>query len=163
MLRRLSKDDLDIILQIRNSKSVSMYMKSRHKITSQEHVNWFNSITLDNSKIPLVYEEQGSIKGFVMFERLSDEKSLEWGFYVKPHSEKGLGKRMGNLAIKYAFNTLNANEIIGEVLSFNEVSRSYHLKLGFTESEIKQNAYQNDETFYDIFVYKLLRRDWREI
>jgi len=80
------------------------------------------------------------------------EKS-EWG--------KGYAHEALQAVIDYCFTTLDMNRVGAEVYAFNE--RSIHLfeGLGFRREGAVRESVRKGDTFFDEYLYGLLRCEWR--
>jgi RimJ/RimL family protein N-acetyltransferase len=68
---------------------------------------------------------------------------------------------MGTLAIDYAFERFEVDQIGGEALSSNPLSQKFHKKLGFIEDgRLERSLFRNDE-WIDIYLFSLSRGHWQ--
>jgi len=130
--------DLDTLLAWRNHPDIRKYMYNHNEINAQEHENWFFASSRNKSRHLLIFEVGEKSCGFVSFHSNGDGVS-EWGFYVDPLGQKGLGFLLAKTAISYGFNVLRFHKIIGSVLSFNEKSIRLHKRLGFLQESVSTN------------------------
>ena len=81
----------------------------------------------------------------------------EWGFYLAPDAPKGMGKRLGETALDYAFMTLQFDKLNAEVIDYNHRSIAYHRRLGFIEEGRRDNYYRKESVFHSIVFFGLQR------
>ena len=43
---------------------------------------------------------------------IPNSTAYEWGFYIKPDAEKGMGQLLGNIALNHAFNKLGLEKFL---------------------------------------------------
>lgn len=130
-LRSMEKRDLAQVLAWRNHPRVRGYMLQQNEISEQEHCNWFNTAQQDKDRYLLILERGTESLGFLNL-RLNECREIDWGFYLKPSAQGGIGKVFGALAVDYCFNTLTAKVIYAKVLSSNLRSQRFHERLGFS-------------------------------
>jgi RimJ/RimL family protein N-acetyltransferase len=137
-LRRLQKNDIELVRQKRNSEDISRFMMYREHITQEMQLNWFNTINNTNN-FYFIIEYLGEKIGLV------NDKNIDWN---KKTSEGGLfiwEERFRNsmipllvsvCIIEMAFYVLNWEKSEVVVLKSNKQAIDYNLSLGF----IIQNA-----------------------
>ena len=164
LLREMTEDDLEMVLEWRNLESVRAYMYTDHVISIDEHRSWYAKAKEDPTSVYLVCEEQGVAIGavnFVQIDRINN-KSF-WGFYLgQQHGPRGRGSIMEYLALEYAFGQLGLRKLCGEVLSFNEHVLKLHKKFGFQEEGcFRQHVLKNGK-YEDVVAIGLLADEWAE-
>ena len=149
-LRELKEEDLDYLLEWRNDKKVKSFMHSSKKISKKEHIQWFYESKNNDFKHLFIYEELGEPLGFVQFLVDPVKNEAEWGFYKKPYAYKGVGIRMGKIAIETARHKLKVGKIIGIVKNSNKPSIDFHIKLGFilVDNQISPKSEYNTNNLY---------------
>lgn len=155
-------DDLEMVFNWRNHPEIRRYMYTTHQIGFEEHKAWFERVSKDSNVELLIFEQSGIPMGFVNFNATSFSGVAEWGFYMSPIAEKGMGKRMGLEALKYGFNDRGLRKICGQALSFNKGSISFHKKLGFTEEGCLREQYYDGTNYHNIICFGLLKYQWEE-
>ena len=139
----MTANDLQQVFQWRNDPFVRMNMFSQREIPFHEHQDWFEKCCGDPNHHLLIFEICGEPAGFVNFKVRTPSMEASWGFYRSPSSVNGVGERMGNAALLFAFEKLNIKKICGEVLMLNKRSINFHLSLGFKQTHRLKN-YTND-------------------
>ena len=139
-LRPLKETELGLVLNWRNDSRVREVSQSNHLILEDEHLRWFRRMHLSPNAQLLMFEFEGRPTGCVNFTDMSDGQA-RWGFYLDPdQTRKGLGLKMGFLALDLAFSKMGLKVIKAEVLSSNLRGFEYHKRLGFrlerTESQV---------------------------
>ena len=83
MLRKIIKEDLDIVFQWRNTLEIRTNMINHQKISMQEHKSWFDHLQNSETKTTLIYMEKNLRLGVVSLDLIEDDL-FEWGFYSSP-------------------------------------------------------------------------------
>lgn len=125
-LRPMTELDLALVLSWRNHPDICRYMYTNHRISVNEHRDWFVSAVADPANSLLIYEHHGEPSGFVKITRSRCDQVADWGFYLSPAAQKGAGKSLGKLALDYAFDRLCLHKLCGQVLGFNDSSLGFH-------------------------------------
>ncbi|GGK34136.1 hypothetical protein GCM10010965_28800 [Caldalkalibacillus thermarum] len=162
-LRPLTPKELPLILNWRNSERVRKNMVNDHIISMHEHLQWFRKIQNKGSECYLVFYINEKPIGLVCFNKIDDNhRHCMWGFYVgEDNAPKGSGLAMGYMGLNYAFEQIYLNKVYGEVLSYNQISKNFHIKLGFAkEGKFKQHIRKGNR-YIDVYRFGLLRKEWR--
>lgn len=159
-IRQLQVTDLPTILRWRNHPDIRRFMFTQHEISLDEHRNWFDKASLDPRRSMLIVEDAKQAIGYVQFSKVEDGSVSDWGFYARPDAPKGTGRRLGVIALNYAFGTLQLHKICGQAIASNKASIGFHERLGFTkEAELREHQYINGE-YHTLICYGLLAREW---
>jgi UDP-4-amino-4,6-dideoxy-N-acetyl-beta-L-altrosamine N-acetyltransferase len=163
-LKDINETDLKKILDWRNQDSIRNVMNSSKIISMVEHLQWFERLQKDETAISKIFYYNHVPYGVVNISQIDQiNKKCEWGFYIgEKNSPKGSGTIMGSLALDYAFYSLNMMKVIGEVLSFNEISQQFHKKLGFVKKGLLQNNIIRNNEFIDVVRYEISKKQWEE-
>ncbi|PTB18082.1 UDP-4-amino-4,6-dideoxy-N-acetyl-beta-L-altrosamine N-acetyltransferase [Trinickia symbiotica] len=161
-LRLLREADLEQVLAWRNTPEVRAVMYTSREIDWAEHAAWFERLQRDRSRCTCVFMADGEPMGVVNFTHIDTMiGEAHWGFYVRPGAPKGIGIRLGRVALAHAFELLKLNRLIGEVLASNEASLRFHRKLGFELEQILGAHHRDGNTAQDVHVFSLARAAWR--
>lgn len=161
VVRRMIDKDLPLVLGWRNHAKIRNFMYTQHEISEQEHSGWFERSRHDPNIHLLIYEEQCAPCGFVNFSVSEPSRNAVWGFYSAPEAPKGVGQRMGQAALSYAFKTSGFHKVSGEALANNDKSILFHLSLGFKEEGLLRDHFFNSGNYKDVVCLGLLASDWR--
>ena len=163
-LRPLTAADLPNILVWRNSERIRNVMYSDHIIIWEEHEAWFDKLQHMNDRKCLLFEYEHQSMGLLSFTDIDKtNRTAFWGFYLGvPSTIKGLGLRMGVLAIDYTFKELNLRKLCGEAIYSNQASIRYHRRLGFTEEGKFLKHIIKNEQLEDIVRFALFREQWQK-
>lgn len=160
-MRPMRAADLDAVLEWRNDVLVRRFMFTNHAIGMGEHLAWFERVSQDPSRYPLVFERDGLASGVVNFSVSGAGGVAEWGFYAAPQSPRGTGGQMGRTALRYGFATLGFHKISGMALALNAVSMRLHLGLGFRQEGMLREQHFDGRQYHDVVCFGLLASEWR--
>lgn len=160
-VRLMTKDNLHQVLTWRNHPDVRRYMYTQHEITMEEHQRWFERASQDQSKHLLIFEVDATPLGFIQLSQLDGSNIAGWGFYVAPDAPKGSGRRLGRVALDYAFGHLHLHKICGEALASNERSIRFHRALGFHQEGRLRDQHFDGQQYHDVFCFGLLQPEWQ--
>lgn len=160
-LRPIADGELESMLAWRNVPSVRANMYTRHEITLEEHMAWWNATRQRADRRYFMYEFDGAGCGIVGFTDIDlSSRNASWAFYAAPEAPKGTGSRMELLALEYAFGQMQLHKLHCEVLAFNTAVIRLHQKFGFQVEGVLREQHQVDEQFVDIFRLGILDREW---
>ncbi|NUF65234.1 UDP-4-amino-4,6-dideoxy-N-acetyl-beta-L-altrosamine N-acetyltransferase [Acinetobacter bereziniae] len=159
-IRSLTKDDLELILKWRNHDDISKFMINDKKISLTDHLSWFERNKDNPDRLFFVFECENIPQGYISFIRIGKSTVFEWGFYLKPDAEKGMGILLGTTALNHIFQLNNVNKIFGQVLAFNEKSLKFHARLGFSLEGILRKQFEDERGEFDIHQFGLFKNEW---
>ena len=159
--REIKEDDLEMILNWRNSESVRAFMFDSDIIAMEDHRRWFAGLG-KTKKCWLLYYDNNP-EG-VFYKHLRDEEKdiWIWGCYLaNPGIVKHLGTCLGLLALECFFEKEKVKTVIGEMVSTNERSRKFNLNLGFRIKQDLTIINSNNEEISAIYL-ELNQDEWIE-
>ena len=151
-----------MVLVWRNHPAVRSYMLTQHEISLQEHRNWFARVIDDKTRQQLIVLDGADPLGFVQFKPVCQGGVADWGFYARPDAPKGSGKKLGQTALKHAFNVLGLHKVCGQAIESNVASIAFHQKLGFREEGRLREQHHICNEYQTLFCFGLLARDWQQ-
>lgn len=133
--REITKDDAELIVGWRSDPEVYMYFLSPHKISMEEHLNWYYSFYLNNCNrtdyiaIKKDTNELIGVFGLVFF-----DTTVEVNYLLgKEYRGKGYATEAVRYLIAYAKETRQVKKTIAEVHKDNKSSLKLTESLGFSE------------------------------
>ena len=78
----------------------------------------------------------------------------------KKEREKGYGTEAIKLLLDYAFNHLNLNNIMLELLKTNERAKKCYLKCGFKELGVRRQSHYFEGIYHDSIYMQILKEDF---
>jgi len=162
-IRLMTVTDLQRVFSWRNHPDIRCCMYTQHEISVDEHQRWFEQASKNPYKHLLIFEAEGRPMGFIQLNQLNGGPIAEWGFYAAPDAPKGMGKRLGQAALGYAFKDIGMHKVCGQALAYNEASVRFHHALGFQQEGRLRDQHYDGQAFHDVLCFGLLRSDWRPI
>jgi len=160
ILTSLEEGVLELVLSWRNQPAIREASQSDHLIQLDEHRAWYRRHSESSQARLLVFESSGIPSGCVNFTDIKNG-TTRWGFYLDPAQiQKGLGVKMGLMALDLAFSTLGVQEIHAEVLSSNQRGLRYHVRLGFREVSLERHAIRRGGSLIDLHRMILSSEVW---
>ena len=155
--RKITQNDLEIILKWRNHKKIRNNMINNKLINKKDHFMWFKTINKNpNIKAFLVFYEK-NLFGYLNIEILDNKKKLcTFGMYLRPDiSFPGLGLLLEIYTLKFIFTNLKMKKITGKVLKSNSPMIKIHELMGFKFKKIIKK-----ENFKNILEVSLTKEKW---
>lgn len=160
-VRAMAAADLPMVLEWRNHPEVRRFMFTQHEITLTEHSSWFVQASQDRTRSLLIIEENDDAIGYVQFTNVGPEGIADWGFYARPDSPKGTGKKLGIAALNHGFRILKLHKVCGQAIASNAASIRFHERLGFTrEAELRDQKFINNQ-YENLICFGLLAHEWQ--
>lgn len=75
---------------------------------------------------------------------------------------RGYGTEASVLGLRFAFDELNLRRVSLTVFSYNQPAIAIYEKLGFVREGVYREFIERDGQVFDMYLYGLLRREWRE-
>ena len=162
----LTKSDIELVRNWRNSSDVSQYMYTDSEISKKQQHIWFDNIHKDNSCKYWIIEYDEKKLGLASITGINETlKSCYWAFYLGDSSVRGagIGAKVEYNIISYVFNKLKLNKLRCEVFTSNEKVIKMHEKFGFRrEAYYREHCMKNNEKL-DVVGLALLESEWRTI
>jgi UDP-4-amino-4,6-dideoxy-N-acetyl-beta-L-altrosamine N-acetyltransferase len=162
-IRSLTEKDLPMVLAWRNHPSVRQFMLTQHEISLAEHRDWFVRCGLDTRRRLLIVTEDNQALGYVQFSGVVEGGIAEWGFYSRPDAPKGSGKKIGLMALEYAFGELKLHKVCGQALETNRASIAFHRRLGFQQEGLLRDQKQIEGQYCSLYCFGLFADEWARI
>ena len=160
LIRKVTDEDLQMVLAWRNHADVRRYMFTQHEIGLDEHRKWFAKANQDPSRSLLIVEEDKQAIGYVQFSKVENGGVADWGFYVRPDAPKGTGRKLGVMALNHAFGSLKLHKVCGQAIASNQASIAFHQHLGFALEGVLRDQQRIKETYYNLHCFGLLSIEW---
>lgn len=159
-IRQMTAGDLDMVLAWRNHPDVRRFMFTQHEIGLEEHQQWFAKASMDTSRKMLIVEEAKQAIGYVQFSQVAEGGIADWGFYARPDAARGAGRKLGVMALNYAFGYLKLHKVCGQAFEVNDASIAFHQRLGFTLEGVLRDQHRIVDAYYSLHCFGLLASEW---
>ncbi len=161
-LRKLKEQDLEQVLQWRNSDRIMRLGYTDHVISMEEHRAWFSRVKDSLTALHFIFEHQGQPAGVAYFNQINrTHGTCMWGFYLgKTDLPRGSGMILGYLAMNHIFGEEHLCKVSGEVFDFNEASQRFFQRLGFIEEGQRKRHAFKDGRYIDVIIFALFAEEW---
>jgi UDP-4-amino-4,6-dideoxy-N-acetyl-beta-L-altrosamine N-acetyltransferase len=159
-IRSLAHQDLPMLLSWRNHPTVRRSMFTQHEINAEEHRQWFDDVSAVATRKLLIVEDQTGPIGFVQFSNASPSGVADWGFYADPNKNKGVGRKLGETALNFAFGPLNLHKVCGQAILTNQASVNFHKRLGFLQEGILRDQKFIAGVYHPLVCFGMLNHEW---
>jgi UDP-4-amino-4,6-dideoxy-N-acetyl-beta-L-altrosamine N-acetyltransferase len=161
-LRPLTRDDLAIVREWRNTPRIRSMMFTDHPIGPDEHAAWFAAITRDPNREALIYEDRGRPVGFVSIVGIDRRNgTCTWGIYVgADDAAPGSGKALAFCALEYIFERLELRKVYSEVFPFNQRALALYRRFGFEQEGLLKEHVRRGDRYADVIVMSCFRDRW---
>lgn len=163
-LRPFKKSDVTPLVSILNDAEVARYLSSKipSPYTPDDAIWWIEEGSQQGVIRAIEYE--GQLVGCIGVNRGEFEysRSGEIGYWLaKSHWRQGITALAIKQIIHMVFAETDIIRIFGAVFSDNLASRRLLLKCGFVEEARMAKAIYKNNTFYDKFVFALLKEEYK--
>lgn len=138
--REIEEDDAQFIVDVRSDPEVYRYFVDPHKITLEEHLNWFRNIYPHNDKrTDYIAVDKASGERAGVFGLIKDGDAVEINYLIKKEFQRrGLAKEGVECLLEHASTALGCRTALAEIHEDNVASLSLAHKLGFEETGKKE-------------------------
>lgn len=161
LIRAVTYDDLPMVLAWRNHPEVRRFMFTQHEISLDEHRQWFAKASQDSARRLLIVEEAREAIGYVQFNQVCPGGVSDWGFYARPDSPRGSGRKLGFSALGYAFGELGLHKVCGQAIESNQASINFHCRLGFRQEGVLREQQRIEGRYHTVYCFGMLAQEWQ--
>lgn len=162
-LKRLTKNELELLMNWRMTDEVSRYMATNPKLTMEGQYKWFEQLKNDKTRIRwIIWADDTPIGSMHLDEIDYDNSSCSgpgWFIVEKNHLNLKQTIALHRNCCNFVFNVLGLNRIYGSVMTENERVLQLVKLCGF-EIEGERNHIEKDGVFYDWTLVGLTKAQW---
>lgn len=162
-MRPLAKEDLDMVLEWRNSDYVRSKMLTDHIISLEEHRAWFERLKKSDTMASFIFEYKGKSVGYVSYNDIDyKNETCTSGLYLGEQEgiPKSLGIAMEYMILEYAFSQLKMRKLWGHIFSFNKRVIELHKFFGYKQEGLLIQHVKKDRQYCDLLIMSLFKEDW---
>ena len=159
-------EDAELYVEWLNDKDISDNLAKHSKVTTLEGEKAWIQKHADDYIFGIVLKEKNRLIGNVGLTEVDlIGRSATLGIFIgdKNEQNKGYGREAIKIILNYGFNTLNLNNIMLGVLSFNEKAIKTYKKVGFKTFGVRKSCVYKDGLFYDYIYMQILKDQFNEI
>ena len=154
----LTEDLIETVRIWRNKTRISQNMLTNKHISEEEQRQWFANLQSRDDKRFLVLHQNQRPIGILSFDGVGSQK-ISWGCYLGEEDIwPGSGLLLEIAALDYAFDVLDANTLIAEVLAENAVPIRMHLFFGYHEQTARE--IEKDGRTQQLRLFEYSKKDW---
>jgi RimJ/RimL family protein N-acetyltransferase len=165
-LRRITEDDLEMIMNWRMSESVTKYMNTNPKLTLEGQKKWLASHNEDKTVRDWLILVDSVPAGVINLADLKlSEGTTSWGYYIGEESLRSL-----KLAISlemslydYCFDVLGLEEVHNETFKLNEGVWKLHVACGCRIAAEVAGEVEKEGVKYDVVHTSVTRDEWLKL
>ncbi len=165
-LRRITEDDLEMIMNWRMSETVTRYMNTSPRLTMEGQKKWFASLEENDRVKNWMIEVNGVPAGLINLADINwEEGNSSWGYYIGEESLRSL-KLAVSLEMSlydYVFDVLGFSEIHNEVFKLNEGVWKLHTACGCRIVKETIGEVEKEGVAYDIVHLSITKDEWYAI
>lgn len=163
ILRTITENDLERIMNWRMSESVTKYMNTNPKLTLEKQKKWFASIERNVDTRNWVIEIDGISAGLINLSGIDWEKgTTSWGYYIGEEKMRSLRTAISlEMSLyDYCFDVLGFTEVHNEVFKLNEGVWKLHMACGCRIVKEVLEEVEKEGIKYDIVHLSITREEW---
>ena len=164
-LRRITEDDLEMVMNWRMLPHVTQYLDTDPKLTIEEQRAWFESYSRDDTHMVWIVCVEDKPAGVIQLMNIDRVNSrCSWGYYIAQLECRSLKLAMyleWNL-YDYVFDTLKLNKLCNETFAVNEQVRKLHILCGGHEDGLMPQQICKNGEYFDVSIGSILRDEWLE-
>jgi len=159
-------EDKEIYTKWMNDKSVTENLGNYSRmINLSSEEEWIKEISKGYS-FGIILRDNNELIGnvsLVNIQHVNQTASLRIFIGERENRNKGYGKEAIKIIIDYGFNTLNLNNIMLNVYSFNRNAIRAYEKIGFKKIGSRRKAIYKDGKFYDEIYMDILKEEFNDV
>lgn len=166
-LRAIEQEDMQLLKDLINSSEIEkMVVGWSFPVSTNQQMNWINNLSSDNRNIRYIIDIDGV--GAVGLASLTniDYKNGTATINIKVKKDEGIrrtgiGYKVITMLSNFAFNELNLNCLMANILDYNTASQRLFEKCGFLFEGVLRNRVFKNGSYQDLNSYSLLRSDFK--
>lgn len=165
-LSPMNPDDKELYTKWMNDKAVSENLGSYFRMISlNSEEKWIEKAVNDYNFAIVLRDDDRLIGNVSLMEVDNVNQTATLGIFIGENDDrnKGYGKEAIKLILNYGFNTLNLNNIMLSVYSFNERAFNTYKKIGFKKIGVRRNSVYRDGQVYDEIFMDILKDEFNDI
>jgi ribosomal-protein-alanine N-acetyltransferase len=164
ILKPIEESDLDYLMNLRWDKEVGNYI-IHQAISKKDQLNWYNNIKNDLA-LSVFLKENNTLKiigttGLYNIDYRHQRAIIKFRL-DKDYQGYGYAYEFMIETLKYGFDTLNLNKIVGESMEINEKIIKTVQKAGFVVEGIQKDFYYHQGEYRNAILFGLTKQDFRK-
>jgi len=167
ILRAIEQEDMQLLKELINDPEVEkMVVGWSFPVSTNQQITWINSLSNDRHNVRFIIDIKNVGAVGVVSLTSIDFKNGTATINIKLKKEdkirnKGIGYKAITMLIDYAFNQLNINCLVANILNYNTASQKLFEKSGFElEGTLRKRVFKNG-AHQDLLSYSLIRSEFK--
>lgn len=164
--RKVSKNDLKIIRDWRNSSGIWEYNNQFTFLNMKNQVQWLKSLKKSNKIMFIITNRKNTpigICGLINIDKKNKHADVNIIIGKKALHGSGLGSIILYHLVKYGFTKLKLRRIGAEIFKFNNKSIKLFEKINFQREAILRENIWRGGRWWDIFLYSILFNEYKKL
>ncbi len=155
VLRPITREDTDLIIEWRNSDEVRPFFIYQEPFTREGHEKWLRDMIESGKGYQFIIclKETGEPVGSTYLRDCDPlHRKAEFGFFIGSNEARGrgIGSESLQLTLEYAFGTLGLHKVFARAFSDNPASINSFLKCGFEKEALLREDVWAGGRFRDV-------------
>lgn len=162
-LRRLTENELELLMNWRMSDEVNRYMTTSPKLTIEGQYKWFEKLKNDKTQIRwVIYIDDIPVGSMYLVDIDYSNKRCESGWFVaeKEYRSLKLAMALQQNMFDYIFYTMGLNRNYGYIIDDNKMLLRLMKLCGDEEEGLLRQHVLKDEIFHDVYVVGITKDLW---
>lgn len=163
-LKKVGRNDIELIRQWRNSDLINNVSFSEKKITEEMQKKWYEKVSEEKNFLHWMIISNGKAVGYAAIRSIDIQNSRCEFASLYLGDEDALGTGVGAIAeflvIEYVYEHYNLRKIYCEVLETNPKVILLHKKFGFEIEGVLKDHYKKGEAFTGVCLLGLFKENW---
>lgn len=167
ILRAIELEDADLLKNLINDPEIEkMVVGWSFPVSTEQQIKWINNLSDEKNNVRFIIDiEQVGAVGVVSLTGIDFKNRVATiNIKLKRDSKiqnKGIGYKAVTILVDYAFNQLNLNCIVANILSYNIASQKLFEKCGFQlDGKLRHRVFKNG-SYHDLLSYSLLKSEYK--
>ncbi len=169
-LRAAERDDIPQFVAWLNDPEVLQFLMRNMPLSKAEEENWFDRMLQGPAAERVLVIEASTDPGWKAIGNTSFmdidwvNRSAEVGIFIgeKDYWNRGYGREVMKLMLRYGFNTLNLHRIWLRVYEHNTRGIRAYEHAGFVhEGRLRQDSFRGGR-YYDTLIMSVLKTEWQD-
>jgi RimJ/RimL family protein N-acetyltransferase len=162
--RKISEDDLPLILSWRTDPEVTRYMSTDIEIDPEKQLHWYNKNVRDCSPLEhlMILHNDKPVGVLNLGKYNSTVNKNDWGYYIGELESKIIGGLIPAYFYNYMFvqRDISLKKITGHCFALNTKMRAIHRFYGVREVKILKEYICKHGKMFDIVLVEIMKEKW---
>ena len=162
--RKITEDDLTLILRWRTDPEVTRYMSTDIEFDLEKQTNWYNQIVCTRSPAEhwIISHNERPVGVLILEKYNSILQQTSWGYYIGEMESRVIGGLIPAYFYNYMFfnRSPSLKKINGHLFSENIKVLAIHRFYGVKEVGVLKNYVRKHGKIFDLILIEMTREKW---